>query len=69
MAIRSGRVFWGAFPVGASGKEHALRDVGLLPGFRETPGGGYGNPFQYSCLKKPMDRGAWRAIAHSVTKS
>ena len=30
---------------------------------------GSGNPFQYSCLKNPMDRGAWRAIVHRVTKS
>ena len=33
------------------------------------PGGRHGNPFQYSCLEKPMDRGAWRATVHRVTKS
>ena len=36
-----------------------IRDVGLIPGSGRSPGGGNGNPFQYSCLKKPMDRGAW----------
>ena len=35
------------------------RDVGSIPGFRRSPGGGNGNPLQYSCLKNPMDRGAW----------
>ena len=45
MAIRNGHVFWGAFLVGASGKEHNLRHVGLLPEFRETRGEGYGNPY------------------------
>ena len=34
-----------------------------------SPGGGNGNPFQYSCLEDPMDRGAWWATVHSVTKS
>ena len=36
-----------------------IRDVGLIPGSGRSPGGGNGSPFQYSCLKKPMDRGAW----------
>ena len=34
-----------------------------------TPGGGNGNPLQYSCLENPMDRGAWQATVHRVTKS
>ena len=34
-----------------------------------SPGGGYGNPLQYTCLENPMDRGAWKATAHRVTKS
>ena len=46
-----------------------IRDVGLIPGSRRSPGGGHGNPFQYSCLENPIDRGAWRAIDPSVTKS
>ena len=45
---------------GASGKESGLG---------RFPGGGRGNPLQYSCLENPMDRGAWRATAHVVTKS
>ena len=46
-----------------------LRDVGSSPVSRRTPGGGHGNPLQYSCLENPMDRGAWQAIGHRVTKS
>ena len=34
------------------------RDMGLIPGSRRSPGGGNGNPLQYSCLENPMDRGA-----------
>ena len=45
------------------------RDVGLIPGLGESPGGGNGNPLQYSCLENPMDRGAWLATVHGVTKS
>ena len=39
------------------------------PGLGRGPGGGPGNPLQYSRLEKPMDRGAWRATVHRVTKS
>ena len=46
-----------------------IRDGGTIPGSGRSPGGGYGNPLQYSCLENPMDRGAWRAIVHSVAKS
>ena len=46
-----------------------VRDVGLIPEWERSPGGGHGNPLQYSCLENPMDRGAWRAIVHRVTKS
>ena len=45
------------------------RDAGLIPRSGRSPGGGNGNPLQYSCLETPMDRGAWRAIVHGVTKS
>ena len=38
-----------------------VRDVGLIPGLGRTPGGGHGNPLQYSCQENPMDRGAWQA--------
>ena len=40
-----------------------------IPGLGRSPGGRHGNSFQYCCLEKPMDRGAWRAVAHRVTKS
>ena len=44
----------------------ATGDVGLIPGSGRSPGGGHGNPLQYSCLETPMDRGAWRAAVHTV---
>ena len=44
-------------------------DVGLIRASRRSPGEGNGNPLQYSCLENPMDRGAWQAIVHGVTKS
>ena len=40
-----------------------------IPGSGRSPGGGYANPLQYSCLENPMDRGAWRAMAHGSPKS
>ena len=46
-----------------------IRDMGLIPGSGRTPAGGHGNPLQYSCLENPMDRGAWWAMIHRVTKS
>ena len=46
-----------------------LRDVGLIPVSGRSPGGGHGNPLSYSRLKDPMDRGAFRATVHRVTKS
>ena len=45
------------------------RNVSLIPGLGRSTGGGNGNPLQYSCLGNPMDRGAWRATVHGVTKS
>ena len=45
------------------------RDAGLIPRLGRFPGGGHGNPFQYSCLENPMDRGDWRVIVHRVAKS
>ena len=39
-----------------------IKDAGLIPVSLRSPGGGNGNPFQYSCLENPMDRGAWQAI-------
>ena len=45
-----------------------ISDVGSIPGWGRSPGE-QGNPLQYSCLETPMDRGAWRAIVHWVSKS
>ena len=42
------------------------RDAGLIPGSGGSPGGGHGNPLQFSCLENPKDRGAWRATAHQI---
>ena len=49
------------FPGGSVGKESPCNagDVGLTPGSGRSPGGGHGNPLQYSCLENPRDRGAW----------
>ena len=47
----------------------ATGDVGLIPGSRRSPGEGNGKPLQYFRLGNPMDRGAWQAIVHGVTKS
>ena len=59
------------FPHGSDGKESACNagDLGTIPGSGRSPGGGHGNPLQYSCLENPMDRGAWQTTAHRVTKS
>ena len=43
-------------------------DVGLIPGSGKSSGGGNDNPLQYSCLENPIDRGAWRATVHGVTR-
>ena len=54
-----------------SGEESpaSARDTGLIPVLGRSPGIGNGNPLQYSCLKNPMDRGAWWAAIHRITKS
>ena len=46
-----------------------IRDPGWILGSGTFPGGGHGNPLQYSFLKNPMDKGAWLATVHRVTKS
>ena len=45
------------------------RDADSIPGLGRSPGGGHGNPLQYSCLENPRDRGAWWAAVHGVAKS
>ena len=62
------------FPQWLSGKESACNagdagDLGSVPGLGRPPGGGHGNPLQYSCRENPMDRGAWWTLDHSVAKS
>ena len=46
-----------------------VRDMGSIPGSGRSPGGGHGNPLQYSYLENPLDSGAWWATAHRVEKS
>ena len=46
-----------------------MRDSGSIPESGRSPGGGNGNPLQYSCLENPMDRGAWEATVHTGKKS
>ena len=46
-----------------------IKDLGSIPGSGRSPGGRNGNPLEYSCLENTMDRGAWRATVHRVTKS
>ena len=62
---------WG-FPDDSVGQESTCDvrrdagDSGSIPGLGRSPGQGNGNPFYYSCLKNPMDRGAWWATVHEV---
>ena len=59
------------FPGGSDGKDPICNagDLGLIPGLGICPGEGNGNPFQYSCLRNPMDRGAEWATVQQVAKS
>ena len=59
------------FPGGSEVKASACNvgDLGSIPGLGRSPGEGNGNPFQYSCLENPMNRGAWWGTVHGVTKS
>ena len=63
-------MFWD-FPGGSMVKSSFANagDAGSTPGSRRSPGGGHGNPFQYSCLENPMDRGAWQATVHGAAKN
>ena len=46
----------------------SVGDIGSIPGLGGFPGEGNGNPFQYSCLGNSMDKGAWQAVVHGITK-
>ena len=56
-------------PGGSRVKTRHARDTGLIPGSGRSLGGGNGNPLLHTCLGNPMNRGAWRATVHAVTKS
>ena len=61
-------------PQWLSGKESTCNagdagDVGSIPGLGRYPGGGHGNPLQYSCLENPTDRHTWWATVYRVSKS
>ena len=60
------------FPGGSLRKESTSNaedtgDLGLIPGLGRSPAEGNGYPLQYSCLKNPMDRGAWLVTVHRIT--
>ena len=60
------------FPGDSDGKESTCNvgDLGSILGLGKSPGGGHGNPLQYSCLENnPKDRGAWQATVYGVAKS
>ena len=61
----------GGFPGGLDSKDSAYDagDPGSIPESERSPGEGNGNPLQYSCPENPMDREAWQAPVHGVTKS
>ena len=59
------------FPGGSDGKKSACNtgDAASTPGWGRSPDEGHGDPLLYSCLENPVDRGAWQATVHGVTKS
>ena len=68
--VKSKRIL--GFPGGSDGKEFACNvgSPGWIPSqLGRSPGEGNGNPIQYSCLENPVDKTAWQAIVHGVTKS
>ena len=71
VAWLSWRVLSLGFPSGSVVKTppSSAEDAGLIPGWGKAPGEGNSNPFQYSCLENPMEKRAWRATVHGVTKN
>ena len=55
--------------LGASQVVLVVKNLPANAGSGISPGGGHGNPLQYSCLENPMDRGAWRAVVHGIAES
>ena len=66
-----GSYYMPGFPGGSEVKASAsnVGDPGLIPGSGRSPAEGNGNPLQYSCLEKPMDKGTWQTTVHGVAKS
>ena len=64
-------MLWTGPSCSSDGKESACNagEVGSVPRSGRSPGEGNGNPFQYSCLENPMDRGAWQATVHGVAEA
>ena len=56
-------------PPASAGDGGVIKDAGFTPGLGRSPGGGQGNPLQYSCLENSMDRGAWQAMIVKTAKS
>ena len=71
LQVLFGPLYFTLFPGGSDSKASAYNvgDLGSIPGLGRSPGEGNGTPLQYSCLKNPMDRGAWYATVCGVTKS
>ena len=69
--LSTAHIFQAGLPRWLSGKESTCQagEASLIPGSERSAGGGNGNPLQYSCLRNPMDGGAWWATVHRVTKS
>ena len=67
----SGTTFPDGFPGGSAGKESACNagDLGSIPGLGRSPGGGHGNPLQYSCLENPHRQKSVVGYGHGVTRS
>ena len=63
-------VIYICFPGGSDSKESTCNvgDLGSIPGWGRSPGGGHGNPLQHSCLENTMDRGAWGATVHGAAE-
>ena len=66
----TGAILIRGFPHSSVGRESAYNagDQGSISGLGRSPGEGNGNPLHYSCLENPMDRGAWQATVHGVTR-
>ena len=71
-ALESTDTYWyyRGFPGGSVVKNPPANagDEGSVPGLGRSPGGGNGNPLQYSCLRNPMDSGGWQASVHEIAK-